>query len=54
MSKNPDRDADLIHDPAARDPLAEVYSELVSPDIAEMNEHAATLDEESETEPDHM
>ncbi|WP_181034155.1 hypothetical protein [Arthrobacter sp. GMC3] len=54
MSKHPDRDADLILDPAARDPLADVYSEMVSPDIAEINDHATTLEQESETETDHM
>jgi len=54
MSKHPERDGSLIHDPAPRDHLAEVYSELVSPDIAEMNEHAATLEAEGEPEPEHM
>lgn len=44
MSKHPDRDdADLTHDTPDADPLAEVYSEMVTPDIAEMNEHAERL-----------
>ncbi|NVM93742.1 hypothetical protein [Arthrobacter wenxiniae] len=44
MSKHPDRDnADLTHDIPDADPLAEVYSEMVTPDIAEMNEHAERL-----------
>lgn len=54
MSKHPDRDENLIRDPAAPDPLAEVYKEMVSPDIIEMNEHAEVLEEEGETEPDHL
>lgn len=55
MSTNPDYDdKDLIHEPAEHDPLAEVYSEMVTPDIEEINEHAATLAAEDETEPDTM
>ncbi|WP_160318857.1 hypothetical protein [Arthrobacter sp. ERGS1:01] len=53
MSKHPDRDeAGLTHDAAASDPLAEVYTEMVSPDIAEINDHAAALAEEAD--PDHL
>jgi len=53
MSKHPDRDeAGLIHEATDRDPLAEVYTEMVSPDIAEINDHAATLAEEAD--PDHL
>ncbi|MEO8222881.1 MAG: hypothetical protein ABI563_19115 [Specibacter sp.] len=55
MSKNPDYDdQDLIHDHHAADPLAQVYTEMVTPDIEEMNEHAAALAEEAETEPDNL
>lgn len=54
MSKHPDRDADITHNRAERDPLAEVYSELASPDIAEMNEHAAALEKASEPEPENL
>ncbi|MGA7204469.1 MAG: hypothetical protein WBX27_07570 [Specibacter sp.] len=54
MSKHPERDADPSGDTSARDPLAEVYTELVTPDIAEINDHAATLAEESETEPENL
>jgi hypothetical protein len=54
MSKHPDRDADPAGENNARDPLAEVYTELVTPDIAEINDHAATLAEENETEPDNL
>ena len=53
MSKDSDfDDKDLINEHPVPDSLAEIYSELVSPDIEEINEHAATLKEESETEPD--
>ncbi|AIY03421.1 hypothetical protein ART_3822 [Arthrobacter sp. PAMC 25486] len=55
MSKNPDYDdKDLIHESPSRDHLAEVYSEMVTPDIAEINEHASALEQESETEPDKL
>ncbi|MGO4382812.1 hypothetical protein [Specibacter sp. RAF43] len=55
MSKHPDRDdADLIRNPAAPDPLAEIYREMVTPDVEEMNEHADRLAEESRTEPDNL
>lgn len=55
MSKNPDYDdKDLINEHAERDPLAEVYSEMVTPDIEEINEHAATLAAEDETESDTL
>lgn len=55
MRKNPDYDdRDLIHEQPSSDPLAEVYSELVTPDIDEMNDHAARLAEEDETEPDSL
>lgn len=55
MSKNPDYDdKDLIHDHGSVDPLAQIYTELVTPDIEEMNEHADALAEEAETEPDNL
>lgn len=55
MSKNSDYDdKDLINEPASSDPLAEVYSEMVSPDIEEINEHAAALAKEDEIEPDSL
>ncbi|WP_154605071.1 hypothetical protein [Arthrobacter sp. AQ5-05] len=54
MSKHPDRDTDITHDPVEPDPLAEVYSELASPDITEMNEHAAALEKASEPEPENL
>lgn len=47
-------DNDLIHEPAVEDPLGEIHSSLVSPDIAEINEDAAELREEKEVEPDHL
>lgn len=56
-SKSDDSDHDdnnLIHDTGAPDHLAEVYTEMVTPDIAEMNEQAATLKEEVETEPEQL
>ncbi len=55
MSKNPDYDdTELIHESPSRDHLADVYREMVTPDIDEMNEHARTLEQESETEPDKL
>ncbi|MFB9166557.1 MULTISPECIES: hypothetical protein [Arthrobacter] len=55
MSKHPDfDDSELIHEPTTPDRLAEVYSEMVTPDIAEMNDHAATLEEEAKREPDRL
>lgn len=55
MSTHPDfDDKDLAHDPAAKDPLAEVYTEMVSPDIAEINEHAKELAQDAQSEPDSM
>ena len=52
MSKNPDYDdKDLIHQSSAPDHLADLYSELVTPDI---NDHAAALERETETEPDKL
>lgn len=55
MSKNPDYDdKDLIQVKPEQDHLAEVYSEMVTPDIEEINEHAATLEEEAQTEPDSL
>ncbi len=55
MSKNPDYDdKDLIHQSSAPDHLADLYSELVTPDIEEINDHAAALERESETEPDKL
>ncbi|WP_165788305.1 hypothetical protein [Arthrobacter glacialis] len=55
MSKNPDYDdQDLIHDHGDADPLAQVYTELVTPDIENMNDQAAALAEEAETEPDNL
>ncbi|MET4002789.1 MULTISPECIES: hypothetical protein [Arthrobacter] len=55
MSKHPDfDDSDLIHEPAKPDRLAQVYTEMVTPDIAEINDHAATLEEEAKTEPERL
>lgn len=55
MSTNSDfDDKDLIHENTAPDALGELYSELVTPDIEEINEHAASLEAESETEPDKL
>lgn len=55
MKNNPDfDDKDLVHEPRDLDPLGEIYSELVTPDIEEMNEHAAALAAESETESDSL
>ncbi|PYI39261.1 hypothetical protein CVS30_04645 [Arthrobacter psychrolactophilus] len=55
MSKNSDYDdKDLINEPSSSDPLAEVYSEMVSPDIEEINEHATALEKEAEIEPDSL
>lgn len=55
MNKNSDfDDKDLINEHPAPDPLAEVYTEMISPDIEEINEHAAALAEEAETEPDTL
>lgn len=55
MNKNPDfDDKDLIHDRPSPDHLAEVYSEMVTPDIEEINEHAKTLANEGETEPERL
>ncbi|WP_269938042.1 hypothetical protein [Arthrobacter sp. HY1533] len=55
MRNNPDYDdRDLVHEPRDLDPLGEIYSELVTPDIEEMNDHAAALAEESETESDSL
>ncbi len=55
MSKNADHDDnDLIHEHHAPDHLAQVYSEMVTPDIAEMNDHAETLAAADETEPDAL
>jgi hypothetical protein len=55
MNKNPDYDdKDLTSERPASDPLGEIYSGLVTPDIEEINEHAATLAQESEVEPDKL
>lgn len=55
MSKNSDyNDSDLTHEPPVNDPLAEVYTELVTPDIENINEHAAVLEEEGKAEPDGL
>lgn len=55
MSTEPDfDDQDLIHEKLGNDHLAEVYSEMVTPDIEEINEHAAALEKESRTEPDSL
>lgn len=55
MDKNSDfDDKDLIHESTKPDALGEIYSDLVTPDIEEINEHAATLEAESETEPDKL
>ncbi|MDD0857005.1 hypothetical protein NHF46_02700 [Arthrobacter alpinus] len=55
MSKNPDFDEkDLAHESSAKDPLAEVYTEMISPDIAEINEHAEELAKEAQIEPDSL
>lgn len=45
---------DFIHNDAQPDGLGEIFSEMVSPDIAEMNEHAEKLEAESEIEPDSI
>lgn len=55
MNKNPDfDDKDLIHDRPSPDHLAEVYSEMVTPDIEEINEHAEELAKEAQIEPDSL
>ncbi|WP_181036001.1 MULTISPECIES: hypothetical protein [unclassified Arthrobacter] len=55
MSKNPDFDEkDLVRESTDHDPLAEVYSGMVSPDIAEINEHAEELAKEAQIEPDSL
>lgn len=55
MSKHPDYDDnELIHENTPLDPLGEIYSGLVTPDIEEINEHAETLAAQGETEPDHL
>jgi len=55
MTKNPDfNENDLIHDLGATDGLGEIYSEMVTPDIEEMNDHADTLEQESRVEPDAL
>ncbi len=55
MSKHPGRDdADLTHNKPDLDPLGEIYSEMVTPDIEEINEHAERLAEDSTTEPDKL
>lgn len=55
MSKNPDNnDKDLINGAPAGDPLTEAYTGMVSPDIVEINEHAASLAKEDAIEPDSM
>ena len=55
MSKNPDYDdKDLIHEPGAGDSLGDIYSHLITPDIAEINEDAAELKREKEVEPDNL
>ncbi|MEV8181835.1 hypothetical protein [Specibacter sp. NPDC078692] len=55
MTENPDYDdKDLINESPSHDHLAEVYSEMVTPDIEEINEHAAALAQESEREADQL
>lgn len=55
MNKNSEfDDKDLIHEHTTPDALGEIYSDMVTPDIEEMNDHAATLEAESETEPDQL
>ncbi|MBP2411798.1 hypothetical protein JOF48_000597 [Arthrobacter stackebrandtii] len=55
MNRNPDfNDNELIHDRGSVDGLGEIYSEMVTPDIEEMNEHADTLEQESQVEPDAL
>lgn len=55
MDKNRDfDDKDLIHEHTTPDALGEIYSDMVTPDIEEINEHAQTLEAESETEPDKL
>lgn len=45
---------DFIHNNAKPDGLGEIFSEMISPDIAEMNEHAEELEAESEIGPDNI
>ncbi|MDJ0317323.1 hypothetical protein [Arthrobacter antibioticus] len=55
MSKHPDdNDKDLINGAPAGDPLTEAYTGMVSPDIEEINEHAASRAKEDQVEPDSM
>ncbi|MFC8302826.1 hypothetical protein ACFUCV_03980 [Specibacter sp. NPDC057265] len=55
MSENSSyEDKDLINEPAADDPLGQIHSSLVTPDIAEINEDAAELRREKEAETDKL
>jgi len=47
-------DTEFNHENTSTDPLTEIYADMVTPDIAEMNEHANTVAEAEKTEPDHM
>ncbi len=51
--QQPERDdVALTRNEPESDPLGEVYSEMVTPDIAKMNEHAERLAKEAAPEPD--
>lgn len=55
MSKNPvPDDKDILREGHSPDYLAQVYAEQVSPDIAEINEHAEALAADAEVEPEHL
>ncbi len=55
MSRKPDRGDDAFtHNEPDVDPLGAIYSEMVTPDIEEMTEHAERVAEEKETERDEM
>ncbi|WP_288026694.1 hypothetical protein [Arthrobacter sp.] len=51
--QQPERDdVALTRNESKPDTLGEVYSEMVTPDIAEMNEHAERLAKEAAPDPD--
>lgn len=55
MSTHPGRgDEEFTHNQPDLDPLGEIYSEMVTPDIEEINEHAEHLTQETDTEPDRL
>lgn len=55
ITKNADYDdKDLIHESPIHDHLAEVSSGMVTPDLEEINENAAAIAQESETESDQL